>query len=149
MFEQDCKQHGVHVQHYHADNGVFDTQEFMDEINRHKQTIDFSGVGAKHQNGVAERAIRSVTEWARAMLLHAALHWPEQARINTWPFAMNYAVYLYNNMPKQDLRIIPLELFTSTKLDHAHLRRLHVWGCPAYVLDPKLQDGHKLPKWSF
>jgi len=22
-----------------------------------------------------------------------------------------------------------------------------VWGCPAYVLDPKLQDGRKLPKW--
>ena len=34
MFEQDCKQHGVHVQHYHADNGVFDTAEFMDEINK-------------------------------------------------------------------------------------------------------------------
>ena len=24
---------------------------------------------------------------------------------------------------------------------------MHVWGCPCYVLDPKLQDGHKLPKW--
>ena len=23
---------------------------------------------------------------------------------------------------------------------------MHVWGCPCYVLDPKLQDGHKLPK---
>ena len=122
MFEQDCKQHGVHVQHYHADNGVFDTQEFMDKINKHEQTIDFSGVGAKHQNGVAERAIRTVTEWARAMLLHAALHWSEQARIDTWPFAMDYAVYLYNNMPKRDLRISPLELFTNTKLDHTHLR---------------------------
>lgn len=22
-----------------------------------------------------------------------------------------------------------------------------MWGCPAYVLDPKLQDGKKLPKW--
>ena len=51
-------------------------------------------------------------------------------------------------MPKRDLRISLLELFTNTKLDHTHLRRMHVWGCPAYVLDPKLQDGHKLPKWS-
>jgi len=24
---------------------------------------------------------------------------------------------------------------------------MHVWGCPVYVLDPKLQDGQKLPKW--
>eukprot|EP00956_Cyclotella_meneghiniana_P015936 scaffold24808_cov102-Cyclotella_meneghiniana.AAC.1 len=26
--------------------------------------------------------------------------------------------------------------------------RTHVWGCPVYVLDPKLQDGKKLPKWN-
>ena len=148
MFEQDCKQHGVNVKHYHADNGVFDTAEFMEEINKHEQTIDFSGVGAKHQNGVAERAIRTVTEWARAMLLHAALHWPEQARIDIWPFAMDYAVYLYNNMPKRDLKIAPLELFSNTKIDPTHLRRLHVFGCPTFVLDPKLQDGKKLPKWN-
>jgi len=25
---------------------------------------------------------------------------------------------------------------------------MHVFGCPVYVLDPKLQDGKKLPKWS-
>jgi len=30
---------------------------------------------------------------------------------------------------------------------YQHLQRLHVWGCPVYVLDPKLQDGKKLPKW--
>ena len=23
-----------------------------------------------------------------------------------------------------------------------------MWGCPVYVLDPKLQDGHKIPKWN-
>jgi hypothetical protein len=41
------------------------------------QTIDFCGVGAHHQNGVAERDIFTVTEMARAMLLHAVLHWPD------------------------------------------------------------------------
>jgi hypothetical protein len=24
---------------------------------------------------------------------------------------------------------------------------LHVWGCPVYVLDPKIQQGQKLPRW--
>jgi hypothetical protein len=24
---------------------------------------------------------------------------------------------------------------------------MHVWGCPTYVLDPKLQEGKKLPRW--
>ena len=25
---------------------------------------------------------------------------------------------------------------------------MHVWGCPVYVLDPALQSGKKIPKWS-
>ena len=28
------------------------------------------------------------------------------------------------------------------------IQQLQVWGCPAYVLDPTLQDGKKLPKWN-
>ena len=27
------------------------------------------------------------------------------------------------------------------------LRNAHVWGCPVHVLDPKIQDGKKLPRW--
>jgi hypothetical protein len=25
---------------------------------------------------------------------------------------------------------------------------LHVWGCPVYVLHPKIQQGQKLPRWA-
>jgi hypothetical protein len=28
------------------------------------------------------------------------------------------------------------------------LEQARVWGCPVYVLNPKLQDGKKLPKWT-
>eukprot|EP00957_Ditylum_brightwellii_P041286 3125612-Ditylum_brightwellii.AAC.1 len=28
---------------------------------------------------------------------------------------------------------------------YSHLCRLHVWGCPAYVFDPKLQYSKKIP----
>ncbi len=41
-----------------------------------------------------------------------------------------------------------MEVFPSTKMDHNVLRSEKTWGCPAYVLDPKLQDGKKLPKRS-
>ena len=41
----------------------------------------------------------------------------------------------------------PLELWTSTKTSHIALKNVHPWGCPVYVLDPRLQDGQKLPKW--
>ena len=46
----------------------------------------------------AERYIQTVVSWARAMVLHAALHWPDQADLALWPFALNHAVYLWNNI---------------------------------------------------
>ena len=41
----------------------------------------------------------------------------------------------------------PEEIFCGTKIGTDILCRSHVWGCPTYVLDPKLQDGKKIPKW--
>lgn len=39
--------------------------------------------------------------------------------------------------------------FGSTKFDsYIHLQQARVWGAPAYVLDPALQDGKKVPKWN-
>jgi hypothetical protein len=141
-------QSGVTIKGYRADNAPFGSEEFVAEIALKKQTLDFSGVGAHHQNGVAERAIKTVTYWARTMLLHAVIMWPDQANLQLWPFALEHAVYLWNNLPKYDSLVAPIELFTGTKFEtYNNLRRSHVWGCPAYVLDPKLQDGSKIPKW--
>jgi hypothetical protein len=39
--------------------------------------MKFCGVNAHHQNGIAERHIRSVTETTRTMLIHAMISWPE------------------------------------------------------------------------
>ena len=105
------------------------------------QTLDFSGVGAHHHNGVAERGIRTISTCARTMLLHAMLHWPEQTTLDLWPFAVDYAVFLWNRMPREKSQISPLELFYSTKSDHEDIRGARVWGCPVYVLGSTLQDG--------
>ena len=64
-----------------------------------------------------------------------------------WPFAVEHAVYLWNNVPRQGSALTPLELFTGMKQPSNELVRARVWGCPTYVLDPKLQDGKSLPKW--
>jgi hypothetical protein len=147
-FEQFAAQHGVRVRNYHADNVPFSAQEFIDHLEQQDQTIIYSGTGAHHQNGVAERAIRTVTSWARAMLLHAVIHWPDQADLRLWPFALEYAIYLWNNIPNRESLMAPLEIFSSSKFpSYDQLNRAHVWGCPVYVLDPKLQDGKKIPKW--
>ena len=81
------------------------------------------------------------------MILHAAIHWPEEVSIELWPMAMDYAVFVYNRLPQRDCGLAPIELFTGTRLDKKVLRSAHVWGCPTYVLDVKIQDGKKLPRW--
>ena len=147
-FERLAKSCGVKIQAYHGDNGVFKAKEFMEAITSQGQDIRFSGVGAHHQNGVAERAIRNVTEKARSMMQHAHLHWPEESHVELWPFALDYACWINNHTPNHKHGWMPIELFCGTSVDCQHLRRTRVWGCPGYVLSPTLQDGKKIPKWA-
>ena len=124
----------------------------MAELLNKKQSISFCGVGAHHQNGLAERAIGIIVRMARTMMLHAAIHSPEDVDVSDlWPMAMDYAVWLYNRIPQQDTGYAPIELWTrSTFVPIADvLSNCKVWGCPGYVLEPKLRSGGiKIPKWA-
>ena len=60
-FEQFAASHGVTIKGYRADNMPFNSTAFQEEVTAQGQTIEFSGVGAHHQNGVAERAIQTIT----------------------------------------------------------------------------------------
>ena len=148
LFEQYCNDHGVKVKEYVGDNNPFHSNDWKVDCENQRQKRTFSGVGAHHQN-YAERNIQTIFNMARALLLHFAVHWPQMADAQLWPFAVDHAIYLWNNLPAHDdTKLCPLELFTDTlHHNHHHLQRLHVFGCPVYVLDPKLQDGKKLPKW--
>jgi hypothetical protein len=146
-FEQEAHQNGVTVGEYHTDNGVFTAQTFMEEIASKGQGIQFSGVSAHHQNGAAENGIKVVVRNARTMMLHVALRWPGYADQDLWPMAMCHAVHLWNHTPKIATGLAPVEIFSGSKSDHGHLLNAHPWGCPVYILEPKLRDGHKIPKW--
>ncbi|KAL7529135.1 hypothetical protein ACHAXR_002811, partial [Thalassiosira sp. AJA248-18] len=115
---------GVCAKHYHSDNEVYDAEAFRQDCIGKDQSQTFSGVGAKHLNAIAERNIQTICYWARTMVVHSAIHWPSDGGLS------------------------PLEIFTKSKSDHADLLRTHVWGCPVFVLDPRLQDGKKIPKWN-
>jgi hypothetical protein len=133
-FERFAMEAGVKIKRYRADNVPFGAREFTDDLDLQGQTISYSGSGAHHQNGVAERAIQTVTQFARAMLLHACIHWPDNTNLELWPFALEYAIWIWNNMPNRDSLLAPMELFTSSKFpSYAHLHRAHVFGCPAYT----------------
>ena len=146
-FEREARRHGVAILGYRGDNGVYKSKEFRDDLEKFKQTIQFSPVGGHHHNGIAERAIRTITTCARTMMLHALIHNPTEVQADLWPFAMEYATYLWNKMPRRDGGLSPEEVFYSIKSDYSHIKEARTWGCPAYVLDPKLQDGKKLPRW--
>jgi hypothetical protein len=148
-FEKDSAQFDVQIKSFRADNAPFNAAEFKNDLENKGQTISFSGVGAHHQNGAAKRSIKTITSWARTMMLHAILHWPEQTTLDLWPFAMDQAVYCWNHLPSKNERISPLEAFTWSRFsNYEHLKRLHVWGSPCYILDLRLQDEKKIPKWA-
>jgi len=147
-FEREAISQGVYIKSYHTDNGIFKSKEFERSLEEDQQHVKKSGVGAKHQNGLAERAIGIVQNMARAMLLHYRIHWPDEFDPAVWPFAMSYAVWIYNNLPHTDrANFSAEELFSNTYGGLSPLRRARVFGCPAYVLDARLQDGKKIPKW--
>ena len=147
-FESFLKNFGITVKKYRCDNGIFAKNEWVHDCENQDQKNEYSGVGAHQQNGVAERSIQTIAHWARSMMLHSALHWPDQADIKLWPFAMQHAAFIWNNLPDETSGLAPIEYLTGSRLaSYDCLRQLHVWGCAVFVLDPKLQDGKKLPKW--
>jgi len=118
LIEREAQNSGVDVRSYRGDNGVFRSLEFQKDLEIHGQTIKFSGVGAHHQNGMAEHAIWTITECAHTMILHAIIHWPGQVPIELWPFAVEYATYIWNRVRKKDTGLVPIEIFYRGKQDH-------------------------------
>ena len=147
-FERMAELCNVKIKSFRADNHPFASKEFKEDLELQNQTIDYSGVGAHFQNGFVERMQASLNSWTRSSMIHQLLNWPEVYDQALWPLAMEQAVFLWNNMPRKESGLSPVEIFTGTKCaNHDALLNAKVWGCPAYVLDPKLQDGKKLPKW--
>ena len=147
-FERHCRDFGVVIQTYLSDNGSsFSSKEYQTKMEQFQQIQRFAGVGAHHHNGIAERGIQTVMSVARTMMLHAAIHWNDVADPQLWPMAVKHATYLYNHMPNPATGLSPHDLLSKTRWPHAKFQDCHVWGCPVYVLDKKMADGRKLPRW--
>ena len=48
-----AKENGVIVKEYHTDNGIYQSSAFQQALQQDGQSIRFSGMGAKWQNGIA------------------------------------------------------------------------------------------------
>ena len=143
-----CLGHGVIPKKFITDNGsAFTSGEFKDHLKKFDQVMKNSAPGAHHHNAVAERAIYMVTSISRAMLIHAAIHWPDVTDPQTWPMAVAFAVWLINHVPTPETGLSPHDVFTKTRFPQSKFHDIHVFGCPAYVLRKKIADGHKIPRW--
>jgi hypothetical protein len=136
---------GVVVQDYLKDSVTFKAHRRVAHIHETQQMMHLCGTNAHHQNGVAERVIQTISNMARAMILHASMHWKDLIDASLWQMAVNHAIHIYNNTPKKG--VTPADIFTGSTVPRHHLLDLHVWGCPAYVLDPQMRQGRKLPRW--
>ena len=96
---------------------------------------------------VWQRAIRDITEGGRKQLLHAMARWPEAVDLALWPYALRYAVHLYNTVPVLEDGISRLELFAGTQVGK-RMRDHHTFACPVFALQNSLAAGNSLPRWT-
>lgn len=146
IFEQCGQTFGVSIKGYYADNQIFNSRLFRESAIASNQSMRHSGGYAHYQNGVAERKIRYTCNLARASIFQAATLWPDAISVETWPYAVNLAVDMHNNCPKEN-GISPIEMFSNCK-QQFQLKHFHPFGCPVFMLDPALADRKRIPRWS-
>jgi hypothetical protein len=146
-FEKFALWHGVHIKHYHADNGRFKDNLFTKSIEDKGQTISFCGVGAHHQNGIAEKRIGDLQRRATTLLLHAQRWWPDAINTHLWTYAIRVANDSRNYTPTNQNDASPMSSFCTTS-SLPTIQNQHHFGCLTYVLKKELQDHKKIRKWS-
>ena len=145
-FERSAEQRGVKILYYHAANGSFADNAFINDCKRQGQGLTYCGVNAHSQNGIAERRIRDLQEQTRTSMLYAMSKWKRMILICLWPYAMRQANNVSNATPKKGEESSPLENFSGVKVA-PKLRHFHAFRCPTYVLDIPLQSGQGAPEW--
>ena len=145
-FKQFARDHGVEILHYHADNGRFADNGFIQACKDNNQGLTCRGVNAHFQNGVAEKRIRDLQEQARMMLLFAVHKWPKMLSMALWPDALRTANEVRNATPMDNQTKTPMELFAQVEIT-PKLKHFHTFGCPTYILDNKLQGNQAIQKW--
>ena len=88
------------------------------------------------QNGMAENSNRVILDKSRSILLESGLD------RKFWPDAINTAVFASNRSPHRGSDVIPIERFTSNRVDVGNLRIFGAW-CWRRVPTEKLQGRNK------
>eukprot|EP00957_Ditylum_brightwellii_P109563 8356090-Ditylum_brightwellii.AAC.1 len=131
-----------------TDHIVSHQPEFQKSYKKAQQSFSYCGVGAHHQNGIAEAMNKCLTHGARTSLLHARHKWSSIITSALWPFCYKAAEEQHNKLDVDAEGWSPLERFLGYK-DEIAAEDFHTWGYPVYVLDSSLKSGTGIgpPKW--
>ena len=136
-YESILQSYGHRVRAYHADNGRYAENMFVQDVKDKGQRLSYCGVGSHHQNGIAERRIKSLGEDARTMLAHTQHLWPEVVTKRFWPFAYKASCRARNKFKLDDKGLSPEEKLSGIKVSK-NLKNEHTLFCPVYALEKKL-----------
>jgi hypothetical protein len=133
---------------YHADNGIFRANKWMDYCQTQCQGMTFSAVGAHQTNGIAERRIKELQPMTRASLIFANHRWKEAITASLWPYAIRNAKESINASPlmRDKSKRSPDQIFSGS-LVSPNPKHFKPFGCPVYVFDPALQARRPYHKW--
>ena len=98
-FEIICYSYVVKALHYHAYDGIFDTNKFKEACNIEKQNLIFCGVNTHHQNGKSENRIKHVTIGAKINPTHATNFWLNGIHSSLCRDLINIYVKLRKSIP--------------------------------------------------
>lgn len=145
-FEAFSREQGVTIEQYHADNGRFADNAFIEHTKKNHQRLTFCGVDAHFQNGRAEKKIRDLQDSARTSLIYAKNRWKGAITSALWPYAVRHANDCQNASVRRGAAKSPNELFAGMSAKPKY-QFVHSFGCPAYVWSHRKQNGESMKKW--
>ena len=147
-FELHAKQHGVAILNYHADNGIFKANKWLQDCAHKQQGMTFAGVNAHHQNGRAERRIRLLQELTRTQLIHLPHKWKRINATPLWPYAMKNSNECLNHTPNMQSgsKQTAAQIFSNSDIIDNPKFRIP-FGASCYILQQPLQSNQPFHKW--
>ena len=116
VLEAYARTYKVKIKHYHADNGQFVDNAFLQVVTEESQTMTYCGVNAYFQNGKAENRKRYLQDQTRKQLQHAKSRWPSAVKLALWPYASRQATHLRNCLQDKEDASSLLERFSKISI---------------------------------
>ena len=137
-FEKVMVRVGHTIKHYHADNGHFAHNGFIDTVNERDQSISYCNIGTHHQNGIIENRNKILMLGACTLLMHGIKMWPQMIDYMFWTFSMKSVAERLNGLQIDTEDRTPELILHEVGVKDLPPKSYHTIFCPVYVLDAQL-----------